>query len=263
MGSTTHGLHAAPIWATARLRDRLTPGVVKQDKSSGGSVDMTKPRSDPQRVMSRPMGAAKRQTNQHHGLVPPPLLDLALVPPPCPALPWYWPSQRPSGTSAMAGPGKRADIPVPQGHTPTDPSRTQRQLICRTGKTALCHTGALNVTLSPGDRARATPSVRMAKRSKASALRHSECSHFALAGVHILPASPLTPCSLSPILGPIPPSLQTFFRPILVPNLHTLRAPLEPPSCSSTGLPTRETNMAPDPDSHLHRAASTRTATAS
>ena len=29
---------------------RPTPGVVKQDKSSGGSADTTKPRSDPQRV---------------------------------------------------------------------------------------------------------------------------------------------------------------------------------------------------------------------
>ena len=40
-----------------------TPGVVKQDKSSGGSVDMTKTRSDPQRVGmyngERPIGAAK------------------------------------------------------------------------------------------------------------------------------------------------------------------------------------------------------------
>ena len=44
-------------------RGRPTPGVVKQDKSSGGSVDTTKTRSDPQRVrMSSgegPMGAAK------------------------------------------------------------------------------------------------------------------------------------------------------------------------------------------------------------
>ena len=41
---------------------RPTPGVVKQDKSSGGSVDTTKTRSDPQRVRmssgERPMGAA-------------------------------------------------------------------------------------------------------------------------------------------------------------------------------------------------------------
>ena len=47
---------------------QLTPGVVKQDKSSRGSVDTTKTRSDPQRVgMSsgeRPIGAAKgKQTN--------------------------------------------------------------------------------------------------------------------------------------------------------------------------------------------------------
>ena len=40
-----------------------TPGVVKQDKSSGGSVDTTKTHSDPQRVRmsrgERPLGAAK------------------------------------------------------------------------------------------------------------------------------------------------------------------------------------------------------------
>ena len=40
-----------------------TPGVVKQDKSSRGSVDTTKTRSDPQRVRmssgERPIGAAK------------------------------------------------------------------------------------------------------------------------------------------------------------------------------------------------------------
>ena len=40
-----------------------TPGVVKQDKSSGGSVDTTKTHSDPQRVRAssgkRPIGAAK------------------------------------------------------------------------------------------------------------------------------------------------------------------------------------------------------------
>ena len=41
-------------WSTARGNSpspgRPTPGVVKQDKSSGGSVDTTKTRSDPQRV---------------------------------------------------------------------------------------------------------------------------------------------------------------------------------------------------------------------
>ena len=45
-----------------------TPGVVEQDKSSRGSVDTTKTRSGPQRVImssgERPMGAAKgKQTN--------------------------------------------------------------------------------------------------------------------------------------------------------------------------------------------------------
>ena len=42
------------------------PGVVKQDKSSRGSVDTTKTRSDPQRVRmssgERPIGAAKGKT---------------------------------------------------------------------------------------------------------------------------------------------------------------------------------------------------------
>ena len=55
------------IWSTARATapssGRPTPGVVKQDKSSGGSVDTTKTRSGPQRVWmssgERPIGAAK------------------------------------------------------------------------------------------------------------------------------------------------------------------------------------------------------------
>ena len=49
--------------ATAPSPGRPTPGVVKQDKSSGGSVDTTKTRSSPQRVRmssgERPIGAAK------------------------------------------------------------------------------------------------------------------------------------------------------------------------------------------------------------
>ena len=58
-----------------------TPGVVKQDKSSGGSVDTTKTRSDPQRVRmssgERPIGAAKRKQPNTEALCPPP-------PPPVP-----------------------------------------------------------------------------------------------------------------------------------------------------------------------------------
>ena len=53
---------------------RPTPGVFKQDKSSRGSVDTTKTCSDPQRVRickgQRPIGTAKRQRNQNHGVAP-------------------------------------------------------------------------------------------------------------------------------------------------------------------------------------------------
>ena len=63
--------------ATAPSPGRPTPGVVKQDKSSGGSVDTTKTRSDPQRVRmssgERPIGAANgQQTNTMASCHPPP-----------------------------------------------------------------------------------------------------------------------------------------------------------------------------------------------
>ena len=52
------------------------PGVVKQDKSSRGSVDTTKTRSDPQRVRmssgKRPIGAAKGKQSDTEALSPPP-----------------------------------------------------------------------------------------------------------------------------------------------------------------------------------------------
>ena len=61
---------------------RPTPGVVKQDKSSGGSVDTTKTRSGPQRVRmssgERPMGAAKGKQSDTEALCQPP-------PPPSPS----------------------------------------------------------------------------------------------------------------------------------------------------------------------------------
>ena len=57
--------------ATAPSPGRPTPGVVKQDKSSGGSVDTTKTRSGPQRVRmssgERPIGAAKGNPPPGHG----------------------------------------------------------------------------------------------------------------------------------------------------------------------------------------------------
>ena len=55
---------------------RPTPGVVKQDKSSGGSVDTTKTRSGPQRVRmssgQRPIGAAKANNQIPRPCAPPP-----------------------------------------------------------------------------------------------------------------------------------------------------------------------------------------------
>ena len=59
---------------------RPTPGVVKQDKSSGGSVDTTKTCSDPHIVrMSSGQRRRQRQTTEYRGLVPNP-------PPPSPVL---------------------------------------------------------------------------------------------------------------------------------------------------------------------------------
>ena len=53
-----------------------TPGVVKQDKSSGGSVDTTKTRSGPQRVRmssgERPMDVAKGKQSDTEALCHPP-----------------------------------------------------------------------------------------------------------------------------------------------------------------------------------------------
>ena len=57
-----------------------TPGVVKQDKSSRGSVDTTKTRWDPQRVRmssgERPIGAAKGKQSDTEALATPPLLQV-------------------------------------------------------------------------------------------------------------------------------------------------------------------------------------------
>ena len=68
-------------WSTARATapspGQPTPGVVKQDKSSRGSVDTTKTRSDPRRVRrssgERPLGAAKGKQSDTEALCQPPL----------------------------------------------------------------------------------------------------------------------------------------------------------------------------------------------
>ena len=63
---------------------RPTPGVVKQHKSSGGSVDTTKTRLDPQRVrMSSgegPIGAAKGKQSDTEALCQTPLPPLLMLP---------------------------------------------------------------------------------------------------------------------------------------------------------------------------------------
>ena len=72
-------------WSTARATAclRANPGVVKQDKSSRGSVDTTKTRSGPQRVRmssgERPIGAAKGKQSETEALCQP-------APPPTPKL---------------------------------------------------------------------------------------------------------------------------------------------------------------------------------
>ena len=89
--------------ATAPSPGRPTPGVVKQDKSSGGSADTTKTRSGPQRLRmssgERPIGAAKgKQTNTIASCQapPPPLhyttIALSTTPalPPPPHHPFYF-----------------------------------------------------------------------------------------------------------------------------------------------------------------------------
>ena len=70
------GLQALPPPPGSPSPGQPTPGVVKQDKSSGGSVDTTKTRSGPQRVRmssgERPIGAAKRKQSDTEALCQPP-----------------------------------------------------------------------------------------------------------------------------------------------------------------------------------------------
>ena len=110
--------------ATARLRDGRPPGVVQQDKSSGGSIDTTKTRSGPRRVRlssgERPIGAAKGKQSDTEALCQNP-----------PHRPCRSASARPSSTSPRGsrfcttitqsasdrrcGPGQCASHPVGRG----------------------------------------------------------------------------------------------------------------------------------------------------
>ena len=109
---------------------RPTPGVVKQDKSSGGSVDTTNTRSGPQRVRmgsgERPIGAAKGKQSDTEALChppPPPLKGansqlgrgggaLPVIPPPPP--PGRWVGECPEGSGTWFG-GSAPHVPLSQG----------------------------------------------------------------------------------------------------------------------------------------------------
>ena len=82
VGKPPHGLGAG-IWmhlvngtGNSPSPGRPTPGVVKQDKSSGGSVDTTKTRSGPQSVRmssgERPIGVTKGKQPDTEALCQPP-----------------------------------------------------------------------------------------------------------------------------------------------------------------------------------------------
>ena len=80
VGKPSMDLECASGWHGQQpVSGTADPGVVKQDKSSRGSVDTTKTRSDPQgqNVQGREANRRRqRQTNQHHGFVPtPPCFD--------------------------------------------------------------------------------------------------------------------------------------------------------------------------------------------
>ena len=104
---------------------RPTPGVVKQDKSSGGSVDTTKTRSGPQRVTmssgERPIGAANGKQSDTKASCQPP------APPPPPGTrPCCWhlrcavappPPRRNSGLCHVCT-GGNSSTPPPPGTWP-------------------------------------------------------------------------------------------------------------------------------------------------
>ena len=138
--SPQHGLRVC-IWmhlvngtGNSPSPGRPTPRVVKQDKSSVGSGDMTNTRSGPQRVRmssgERPIGAAKGKQSDTEALCQPPPPPPASRPPP-PALIPPLPSspdaerraERPPGAPALQqglqgeGQDPERPLPVPQlGH---------------------------------------------------------------------------------------------------------------------------------------------------
>ena len=102
------------------LRDSRPPGVVKQDKSSGGSVDTTKTRSGPQRVRmssgERPIGAAKGKQ---------PNTEALCHPPPLRASSWERVSASTKKTNPQS-PGTRHNLQRPATTTSSTTSRKQK-----------------------------------------------------------------------------------------------------------------------------------------
>ena len=136
-------------WSMARAAApsprRPTPGVVKQDKSSRGSVDTTKTRSGPQRVrMSggvRPIGAAKGKQSDTEALCQP-----APPPPPRGAALGAVRHTASDERSACLRAGERprestgtrpfwALQPRPS-HPSTGPGHSRPSLLCNEGQTA-------------------------------------------------------------------------------------------------------------------------------
>ena len=97
-----------------------TPGAVKQDKSSGGSVDTTKTRSGPQRVRmssgERPIGAAKGKQADTEALcqTPPPVHLVSANPSPSPSSASSAPSPPPPPPKRLVS----ANPPTPLAPSP-------------------------------------------------------------------------------------------------------------------------------------------------
>ena len=145
-------------WSTARATapspGRPTPGVVKQDKSSGGSVDTTKTRSGPQRVRmsggERPIGAAKGNQRNTEALCHPPPPLLLFLPKDKFSLGHFW------YTSFWV------PDPPPHPHSTTTPSGT-----------GLCRWAAVNIPPPPaglGDPRRPCPPPALQPAALAMAL---------------------------------------------------------------------------------------------